>query len=106
MPAKKVLVPCLVIVAVAALLLGQSKETPSSGGNMTQAAQKFLSSLTEPQRKQATFGYDDAERLNWHFIPRSRKGLPLKDLDGDSLKAAHGLIASGLSQPGYEQTLN
>ena len=38
--------------------------------------------LTGPQRTQATFGYDDPERLNWHFIPRPRKGLPLKDLEG------------------------
>lgn len=106
MPAKKILLPCIVIVAMAALLVGQSKQAPSSGQAMTEAAQAFLASLTGPQRTQATFAYDDPERLNWHFIPRPRKGLPLMDLEGDALKAAHRFIASGLSQSGYEQALN
>ena len=54
----------------------------------------------------ASFGFDDAERLNWHFIPRERKGLPLRELEGDALKAAHDLISSGLSKSGYDQALS
>ncbi|HLJ11607.1 MAG TPA: DUF3500 domain-containing protein, partial [Planctomycetaceae bacterium] len=42
----------------------------------------------------------------WHFIPRERKGLPLRDLEGNSLKAAQALVASGLSKSGYDQALD
>ncbi|GIT29951.1 MAG: hypothetical protein Ct9H300mP1_19970 [Planctomycetaceae bacterium] len=52
------------------------------------------------------FAFGDKERLNWHFIPRPRKGLPVKDLGGAPLRAALGLLRSGLSEAGYDQTLN
>jgi Protein of unknown function (DUF3500) len=73
---------------------------------MFEAAQKFRASLSKPQLDQASFGFDDPERLNWHFIPRPRKGLPLRDLEGDALRNAHALIASGLSKAGYDQTVS
>src|SRR5690606_32712448 len=37
---------------------------------------------------------------------RERKGLPLKQMEGETLRNAHALIQSGLSKSGYEQTLN
>lgn len=73
---------------------------------MVSAVTAFQASLTPAQLQQASFGFDDAERLNWHFIPRERKGLPLKDLEGEALKAAHSMIRSGLSDAGYDQALN
>ena len=95
-----------VLAAMAAVLIARPGETTSTNLDMTTAAQQFLASLSEQQRTQATFAYDDAERLNWHFIPRVRKGVPLRDLDGDSAQAAQRLIASGLSKDGYDQALN
>ena len=44
--------------------------------------------------------------MNWHFIPRIRKGLPLRALEGAPLQAANKLIRSGLSEAGYDQVLN
>jgi hypothetical protein len=73
---------------------------------MSSAAAAFLSTLSAGQKSQTTFKFDDAERLNWHFIPRERKGLPLKALEGPASKAALALIHSGLSEAGYDQTLN
>jgi hypothetical protein len=51
------------------------------------------------------YGYDDPERLNWHFIPRDRNGIVLWDLEGASRKAADELVKSGLSAAGYAKTL-
>ena len=96
----------VVLMAMAALLSGNLQTEPPSGRRMVEAAKAFLSKLTEAQRQQASFGYDDAERLNWHFIPRPRKGLPVKLLEGEALKAAHALLRSGLSETGYDQALN
>ena len=107
MQIKRFAIPACVVVACGALLMGQAKKEPSpSAAAMQEAAKTFLGSLDEAQLEQATFEFGDEERLNWHFIPRERKGLPLKDLEGTPMQAAHGLIASGLSEAGYEQALN
>jgi hypothetical protein len=73
---------------------------------MAKAALALRATLSDKQLAQVSFAFDDAERLNWHFIPRERKGLPLRDLEGPALAAAHALVASGLSKPGYEQALS
>jgi hypothetical protein len=34
----------------------------------------LIEALTPAEKSKALFGYEDKERLNWHFIPRERKG--------------------------------
>jgi len=102
----RMVVPSLVAVTMAAILFAQGEPQEASGKAMLQAIQKFTATLSKDQLAKASFGFDDAERLNWHFIPRERKGLPLRELEGNALKAAHVLIASGLSKSGYDQALN
>jgi hypothetical protein len=102
---KQFAVSVAVLGTMAALLLAQGEPAPASGKAMIAAAEHLRETLTKEQRDRASFAFDDPERLNWHFIPRPRKGLPLRDLEGPALKAAHALIASGLSSAGYEQAL-
>ncbi|MGQ0635750.1 MAG: DUF3500 domain-containing protein [Planctomycetaceae bacterium] len=104
-PTRRALISLIVVAVFGAILVAREEQSPESGKAMFQAAEKFRASLTAEQRAQASFGFDDPERLNWHFIPRARKGLPLRDLEGPPLKAAQVLIASGLSQAGYDQAL-
>lgn len=104
-PRKFVLITA-VMCATAALLFGQPQPTVKTGPGMVAAASAFLAAITPEQARQAKFSYDDPERLNWHFIPRERKGLPLRALEGAPLQAALKLIHSGLSEAGYDQTLN
>ena len=99
-------VPLFVTATMGALLLAQGDSQEPSGKAMLGAARKFREKLSPQQLTKASFGFDDAERLNWHYIPRERKGLPLRELEGDSLKAAHDLISSGLSKSGYDQALS
>jgi uncharacterized protein DUF3500 len=89
-----------------ALLAAKTSDERASGLRMSEAARAFLKTLNEDQRAQASFRYDDPERLNWHYIPRVRKGLPLKALSPAARAAAQNLIASGLSGPGYQQAVN
>ena len=96
----------LVCAAMVAALRAQAGKQDKSGQAMTVAATAFLNSLTPQQAQQVKFAYDDAERLNWHFIPRVRKGLPILDLEGEPLKLAHALLQAGLSPAGYAQTLD
>lgn len=74
---------------------------PAASADMAKAAQNLLASLSAEQLAQATFKLGDIERFNWHFIPRVRKGLPLKAMTPAQKNLAHALLASGLSQRGY-----
>ena len=68
---------------------------------MTECAIRFLAALDAQQRAKATFSFDIDERLNWHFIPRDRKGVPLREMTPFQKHLASALLAAGLSQTGY-----
>lgn len=106
MGTRKFILGASVLIAMAALLSANLQVAEPTGTKMISAAKAFLGTLTAEQKKLATFAFDDKERLNWHFIPRPRNGLPMKQLEGDALKAAHNLLQSGLSAAGYDQALN
>jgi hypothetical protein len=73
--------------------------------DMAQAAHNFWVALTPEQQAKCTFQFDDAERFNWHFIPRERKGLTWNDMIPAQQALAHAFLASGLSQRGYRQAV-
>lgn len=83
------------------LLLTSAYYRTQSAPTMTDAAKAFLSSLTPEQSAKASFKFDNEERYNWHFIPRERKGLPLKDMQPYQKHLAQALLSAGLSQRGY-----
>jgi len=68
---------------------------------MRSAAIAFLAALDGAARGRATYGFDDGERFNWHFIPRERNGLPLGAMSAEQRVAAHRLMRSALSSSGY-----
>ena len=68
---------------------------------MSECAQRFLAALDDNQRGKATFPFDADERMNWHFIPKERKGLPLREMRPYQKHLASALLAAGLSQSGY-----
>ena len=74
----------------------------ASGTDTTRsaAAQPFLSTLTEGQRAEATFPFDDPERTKWAYVPQARAGIPLKSMDAAQRDAAFALLGTGLSSRG------
>ncbi|MGI8964619.1 MAG: DUF3500 domain-containing protein [Limisphaerales bacterium] len=68
---------------------------------MAAAASHFLAVLTPKQRAEVIFDFKNEERANWHFIPKPRKGLPLKELTPTQTLLAQALLGSGLSQRGF-----
>src|SRR5258707_14268988 len=68
---------------------------------MVSTANSFASPLTPDQLSKAKFTCADQERMNGHFIPKERKGLPLKDMTPPQKHLAQALLAAGLSQRGY-----
>lgn len=95
----------LLAVAAARAESPAAPEQAKVAADMARAAQAFLAALSPEQKAKATFEFKDAERLNWHFIPRERKGLPLKEMNPEQRKLAQALMESGLSPKGVEQAL-
>src|SRR4051812_32601482 len=77
-----------------------------ASAEMVVAATNFLVTLTPEQKAKATFDFHDEERGNWHFIPRPRKGLPLKEMTVEQRLLAEALLATGLSHRGYAKAVS
>ncbi len=88
-------------VGVVGLAVWASAYVDQTGSRMATAAGRFLASLDDGQAKQATFPFDSDERLNWHFIPRERKGLPIKEMSPAQRSLAFGLLQTGLGASGF-----
>jgi hypothetical protein len=68
---------------------------------MAKAADAFLAALDPAKRAQANLPFNSAERLDWHFVPRDRQGVPLKQMSSEERRAALALLRSGLSVLGF-----
>lgn len=88
----------VLLLLVPAFALAHSDHAP--GEDMAAAAQAWLASLDAAQHKTATYALTDDEREDWHFVPKSRNGLPLKEMNPAQRKLARDLVAAGLSQRG------
>ena len=95
--------PSLILasLAVVGLALLARGTVDSTGNHMGESASRFLAALDDSQKAQATYGFDDPERLNWHFIPRPRKGLPIKAMTPAQRALAFGLLQTGLGASGF-----
>ncbi|HSE06153.1 MAG TPA: DUF3500 domain-containing protein [Methylomirabilota bacterium] len=73
---------------------------------MAAAALAFLGALPADTRKRAVFAFSDKERLNWHYVPRGREGVPFKAMPAPARAAAHDLMKASLSAAGYGKAVN
>ena len=73
---------------------------------MAGAAVGFLDALSPEARRRAMFAISDRERLNWHYVPRGREGVPFKDMPAPARAAAHELMKASLSAAGYGKAVN
>ncbi len=89
---------------VCAFSIGNSQqpfEAIESTTPMTTAAENYLNTLNRTQMKMGTWPVDSEERFDWHFIPRARRGIPLKSMTQHQRSAAHALLRNSLSSQGY-----
>ena len=70
---------------------------PAIAASVAAAANAFLASLDAAQREKAVFEFEDAERHNWHFIPKKRLGLPIKEMKAGQQQLALAAIESALT---------
>jgi ADP-ribose pyrophosphatase YjhB (NUDIX family) len=93
------------IICLAGLLWMSPMTSWTEETEVVVAARQFLASLDADQRALATFEWDSTQRKDWHFIPKTRKGLPLKDLAQDQQHLAYGLLNTVMSQEGALKAL-
>jgi len=72
---------------------------------MAAAADAWLDSLDEAQKAKAMFALDADERKDWHFIPKERNGLAIKEMRTEQRQLAQALLNSGLSHKGYAKAV-
>jgi hypothetical protein len=77
----------------------------ASRATMAALAGAFVETLSEPQRRQASWPFDDSERFNWHYVPRERAGLPIEKMSAASKTALHDLLRYALSETGYQKAV-
>jgi len=85
-----------------AILLTVSTHAQST--ETVQAATNFLKTLSPELRTKTIYPFADAERFNWHFVPKTRNGPTLHDFDATQRDAALALLKASLSDQGYKKT--
>lgn len=69
---------------------------------MARAAASFLDSLSTGQRDKVTLPFEDEQtRRLWYYTPTPRPGLPLGEMTAKQQQAVRRLMATGLSDAGY-----
>lgn len=102
--------PAITAVALLGVLPAFAHEAPAAAGHphaaaaaMAQAANALLAKLSPDQRAKAVFEFGAEERQNWHFVPRERKGLVVKELSPEQRALALALAKTGLSDDGFRK---
>jgi hypothetical protein len=73
---------------------------------MRAAASTLLAGLDEPHAALAHLPFEDDQSRRWiEYRPQQRPGASLSDLDAAGRKAAHRLLATGLSPYAYAQAM-
>ena len=96
----------LATAVLAAARPTRAQVADAAGAAMARAAAALLSALTPDQRRAAVFPFAQDERRNWHYVPRSRSGIPFKEMSAAGRAAAHELIKVSLSGVGYTKAVN
>lgn len=71
--------------------------------DLARQAELFISSLSPDLKTKAVYGFDDSERFNWHFVPKSRNGVSLRELNENQRTSALNLLKASLSTQGFEK---
>ena len=78
--------------------------------DMAKAANLFVTSLDDKQKKEAVFDWKDDKRQGWHFVPdkfidgqKMRYGACIKTMNPRQRILAHALLNTAMSHKGYLQ---
>jgi hypothetical protein len=96
----------ILLFAVAHIAFAQDHSSAAVAARMRESAERLISALPDAARAKVLRAFDDRDRLDWHYTPRSRNGVALKELDARGREAVHALLQQALSAPGYAKVVN
>jgi hypothetical protein len=79
---------------------GASAQSADAQQRIADQANRYLALLDDRQRRQVLIAFDSANRVDWHYIPRSRSGLSLGEMSAAQSDAARALFATVLNEQG------
>jgi Protein of unknown function (DUF3500) len=79
---------------------GDASAASGSAAAMAAAAQKLLD-VAGDSRERLALAFDDEEREDWNYVPRSRAGLARGDMSEAQSDATQALLRAGLSDSGH-----
>jgi hypothetical protein len=83
-----------------------SPAAQSPAAKMRASVERALAALPEKSRAQAMRPFEDRDRTDWHYTPRSRDGISFKEMNQAGRDAVHALLRSALSAAGYRKLTN
>jgi len=95
----------LILLLAGNLFSCRSQSTTSVSSVMSKVANTFLQSLSPAQKAKTQFAFVDSERYNWHYVPKERKGIALRELTAEQRKAGLDLLHTALSDSGFNKTV-
>ena len=85
------------------ILIVLFNSTVLAQNDLAQKANKFLAALPAAMKEKAQYKFDDDERFNWHFVPKSRNGVSFREFNPTQRDAALDLLKTSLSIQGYQK---
>ena len=76
---------------------------PQATQEMAGAARTWLAQLDERQRRSAQLPWSSPQRESWHYVPRGRPGIALRQMNEPQVAAAWDLLGTLLSARGLTQ---
>lgn len=73
---------------------------------MVVVVNNFVKSLDAGQVREACVSFEDTIRFDWHYVPRTRKGLTLKNMNEGQRAKAFETVRLVMSANGYQKTLD
>lgn len=67
---------------------------------MARRFRDLMETLTDAQRRQTLYPFESETRFDWHFFPRTRPGLALREMTPAQRERVWALLATGLSKQG------
>jgi hypothetical protein len=90
--------------ALALMIVGMGiPHTARAADPMIETAKAFLAALEPAKRARAIVPFNAEERLNWHYVPRARRGVSLEQMSSKERDAALALLGASLSAMGFEK---
>jgi len=91
----------LAVASCAAAAHLTTSQTPAE--EMSEAAARFLDSLTPELRARAALPWNDKAREDWHYVPRDSAGVEFSEMTENQRMAARAIMRSALSSRGMNK---